>query len=68
MRTFLGVEQLVDDDVVCVDLVGGELLDEAFRFVEGKELGDADADECCLLLQAKGEEESQRMSAQEHNS
>ena len=50
VRTCFGEEELVDDDVVRVDLVGGELLDEAFCFVEGKELGDADADECCLFL------------------
>ena len=48
--TFLWEEKLVDYDVVRVDFVGCELLDKALCFVEGEELGDADADERCLFL------------------
>lgn len=46
----LGEEELVDDDVVRVDLVRGELLHEPLGFVQGEELGDADADEGRLFL------------------
>lgn len=42
----LGVDDLVDHDVAAVDLELGELLDQALCLIEGKELGDADADEC----------------------
>lgn len=48
--TFAGEEELVDDDVVSVDLVGGKLLDESFRLVEGEEFGDADSNEGRLVL------------------
>lgn len=49
-RTRFGKEELVDDDVVRVDFISGELLDEAFRLVQGQELRDAHADECGLIL------------------
>lgn len=49
-RTGFGEEELVDDDVVRVDLVLRQFLDEPFRLVQREELGDADADECCLFL------------------
>lgn len=50
VRTGFGEEKLVDDDIVRVDLVRGEFLDEAFRLVQGQELGYADADERRLFL------------------
>lgn len=42
--TLLGVQELVDDNVVCVNLVLCEFLDQALGLVERQELGDADTD------------------------
>lgn len=41
---------MVDDDVMCVDLVLSEFLDEPFCLVERKEFGYADADKGRLVL------------------
>lgn len=49
--------QLVDNDVVCVNAALGQLLDQSLRLVQGEELGDAHTDEGCLfLMDAKGKE------------
>lgn len=50
LLTWFGEEQLVDNDVMRVNLVVGELLNEAFCLVQRQELGNAHADECCLVL------------------
>lgn len=42
--------QLVDDDVVCVNAALGQLLDQSLRLVQGEELGDAHTDEGGLFL------------------
>lgn len=49
----LGVweDELVDNDVVCVDLALGQLLDQPLCLVQRQELGDAHTDESRLLLQ-----------------
>ena len=49
-RTVLGEQELVDDDVMRVDLVLGELLHQPFRLVQREELGDAHANKRGLLL------------------
>ena len=49
-HTRLGEQQLVDDDVMCVDLVSGELLHQPLRLIQGQELGDAYTDESRLFL------------------
>ena len=41
----LGEQDLVDNDVVRIDAEFGQLLDEALGLVDGKEFGDANADE-----------------------
>lgn len=46
----IGKHQLVDDDVVCVDVALGQLLDQPLGLVQGQEFGDAHADERRLLL------------------
>jgi hypothetical protein len=43
--TFFGEEQLVDDDVVCVNLVLCEFLHEPLGLVQREEFGYAHADE-----------------------
>ena len=48
--TLLWEDQLVDDDVVCVNLVRRQFLDESLRLVQRQELGNADADESGLVL------------------
>jgi hypothetical protein len=45
MGTFLGKEQLVDDDVVCVNLVLCKFLHEPLGLVQREKFGDAHADE-----------------------
>lgn len=50
VRTLFREEELVDDDVVRVDLVLGELLHETLRLVQRQELGDAHANERGLFL------------------
>lgn len=42
--------QLVDDDVVCVNAALGQLLDQPLRLIEGQKLSDAHTDEGGLLL------------------
>jgi uncharacterized radical SAM superfamily Fe-S cluster-containing enzyme len=49
-RTVFGKEKLVNNDVVRVDLVRGQLLDEPLGLVKRQELRYADADEGCLFL------------------
>ena len=51
-RTFLWEEQLVDDNVVCVNLIRSQLLYEPLRLVQGQEFGYADADKRCLFLES----------------
>lgn len=46
----IGEDQLVDDNVVCVNSALGKLLDESLRLVERQELGNTHADECGLFL------------------
>ena len=50
MRTLLREEKLVDDDIMRIDLVLRQLLNQPLGLVQGKELGDADTDECRLFL------------------
>lgn len=46
---------MVDDDVVRVNVVFGEVLDESFGFIEREKFRDADANKCCyFLMQKKG--------------
>lgn len=42
--------ELVDNDVVCVNAALGQLLDQSLRLVQGEELGDANTDEGGLFL------------------
>lgn len=42
--------QLVDNDVVCVNAALGQLLDQSLRLVQGEELGDAHTNEGGLFL------------------
>jgi hypothetical protein len=49
-HTWLWEKQLVDDNVMRVDAVCRELLDEPLGLIQREELGDADANECGLLL------------------
>lgn len=48
--TFLGEDQLVDDNVVGVDLVLRQLLNQSLGLIERQELGDADTDKGGLVL------------------
>ena len=56
-------DELVDDDVVCVNLALGQLLDQPFGFIQGQELRDAHTDEGCLLLQEATEDREGQVSA-----
>ena len=51
-RTVLGEEQLIDDDIMCVDFVRRQLLHESFRLIQGQEFGYTDTDEGGLLLRS----------------
>jgi hypothetical protein len=50
LHTFYGKDKLVNDDVVCVDLIRRELLHKSLRLIERKKLRNADADERRLVL------------------
>ncbi len=41
---------MINDNIVRVDFVRGELLDESFRFVKGEEFRDTDTDKSRLFL------------------
>lgn len=43
LAPLFGVQQLVDDNGVRVDVVAREFLDHTLGFIEGEKLGDADA-------------------------
>jgi hypothetical protein len=62
----LGVQQLVDDNVVGVDLVVCQLLDQPLRLVQREELGDGNADEGRLVLEAKKDEEEKSVCEGEY--
>lgn len=47
--TILGVEKLIDDDRVDIDLIGRELLDQSLSFVEREELGDCSSERESLI-------------------
>lgn len=55
----VGENELVDDDVVCVDATLGQFLDQPLRLVQRQELSDAHADEGGLFLGA-GEVEKRK--------
>lgn len=42
---------MIDDDIMGVNFVGGELLDQTLGLVQGQELGYTDTDECGLFLE-----------------
>lgn len=50
----VGENQLVDDDVVCVDATLCQLLDQPLRLIQGEELGDTHTDEGGLFLMEVG--------------
>lgn len=49
-------DELVDNDVVCVNLALGQLLDQPLCLIQGQELSNAHADERRLLLQGMRED------------
>lgn len=59
----LGVreDELVDNDIVRVNLALGQLLDQPLCLIQGQELGNAYADESCLLLQGTREDSEGRV-------
>lgn len=54
IRTLFRIQQLVDDDVMGVDLIGRQLLDQTLRLVKRQEFRDGDADESRLVLVVEG--------------
>lgn len=43
-------DELIDDDVVCVNAALGQLLDQSLCLIKGEELGDTHTDEGGLFL------------------
>lgn len=52
----VGENQLVDNDVVCVDAALGQFLDQPLRLVERQELSDTHTDEGGLFLMGERRE------------
>lgn len=62
---WVGENELVDDDVVCVDAALGQLLDQPLRLVQGEELSDTHTDEGGLFL--KDAREGRRVTQKAFN-
>lgn len=50
MQTFLIIENLVDDDIVCIYFELSELLYQSLSFIKREELRNANTDKGCHVL------------------
>jgi hypothetical protein len=51
-NTFFIIKHLINDNIMCINLNFGKLLNKSLSFIKGEELGNANTNKGCQVLEA----------------